>query len=184
MTVHLSFNDRTKQRFEKSGNSPISWFMSADHLLAAARVLRREYRSFNMDLSDNTEIPPEEKLLPSIFLLYGFALENLLKALFLKNGGVLVKDGRYCGKNNHRLHTLAEKSAFSVSSTEKTVLQGLSKKLVSSARYPIGTCYEQHKIESLPDRSRSDQLGFNTGDIQVIEGIAKRLITELDIPSY
>ena len=182
MSVKLPPDDRPKKDFELSGNAPSAWFMSADHLLAGARILISELQPPNMDLPIGSEIPQREKLLPAAFLLYGFALENLLKALWLKRGNTLVVGTKFTGikgVGGHDLPKLAQVTKFSVSEVERFVLSGLHVKLVSSARYPIGTDWSKHRSVSYPNGGFGSHTTFNSGDIAVIECMVDRLIKEL-----
>ena len=189
MSVKLPPDDRTKKHFELAGNATCTWFMSADHLLAGARILIRELRPPDMDLPIGSKVPQEEKLLSSAFLLYGFALENLLKALWLKRDKrhQLVVNGKFFGIKDvkgkhvggHNLPGLAQAAHFSVSEEEGFVLSGLYVKLVSSARYPIGTDWSKHRFVSNPNGGFGSHTSFNSGDIAVIECMVDRLIKEL-----
>ncbi len=174
--------DLTKQLFKSAGNATSAWFMSADHLLAGARVLILELRHLDMDLPIGSKIPQEAKLLPSAFLLYGFALENLLKALWLKHGNMFVVDDKFVGIkgiSGHDLPKLAQVTNFSVNEEEKLSLSSLHIKLVSSARYPIGKDLSKHCFISYPNGGFGSNTPFNSGDISIIECMVGRLIKEL-----
>ncbi|MBL1265840.1 hypothetical protein [Candidatus Methylomicrobium oryzae] len=182
MSTNYPSDNRTKERFDLAGNAPSAWLMTADFLLAGARVLIREFQSPNMDLPIGSLIPIEEKLLPSAFLLYGFALENLMKALLLKKSDrKFAIDGKLKLENidRHDLSLLAQQADFYVSEEEKLVLSSLSTKLVSSARYPVGKNWEKHRLRQYPNGGFGSQTSFNSGDIPMIEAMVKRLIEEL-----
>ena len=93
------------KNFEQIANMPGSWEGSADQLLAAARVLKERRQAAEASREDDW-LPSETMLRPAELMLRGFALENLLKALMVKRGAVLVRDGKYIGPG-HGLAQLA-----------------------------------------------------------------------------
>ena len=174
-------DSRTKQRFILTGNTPAAWFLSADSLLAGARVLISQLQPPS-DGPIGSPVPPEEKLLSPAFLLYGFALECLLKGLWLRQGNELVIGEKYVGIpgiGGHELHNIAKKVNFTVNDQEHSVLYGLHVKLVSSSRYPVGTHWSKHRPVYHANGGFGSHTTFNSGDIPIIETMAARLITAL-----
>ena len=75
------------EMYDRTGNMPLAWFVSAEQLLAAARILRKKRDSY--DPSGGTvgkPVPDEGKILFAELMLRGFALECLLKGLWVKAG--------------------------------------------------------------------------------------------------
>jgi hypothetical protein len=155
-----SKQDFWKRQFEAGGNLPGSWFGRAFDLLTSADVLDR----FSGDLQDEIL---EAKMTQHRFermsvvkvshMLRAMATECLLKALWLKNGGMLAKDGRYVGmlkKKEHRLQELAKavsrRGQIIFTLRELELLEQVSY-WITSSRYPI-----QREFTYLLPFSRSD----------------------------
>lgn len=179
--MKLPHDDLIKRQFELAGNSPAAWFMSAERLLAGARVLIRELRPLSMG-AIGSPVSQEEMLLSPAFLLYGFAVENLLKALWLRRGNQFVVGGKFSGPkgvSGHDLSKLAALVNFDTTDEEFFVLSGLHVKLVAAARYPIGTDWYKQRPLRLLNGGFSSHTTFNSGDISLIESMVARLIKDL-----
>ncbi len=150
-----SDRDFWKSQFEKGGNLPLSWFLSAFALLTAADVLDgfsgdipgeivQAMHSGRQDELKMTRRRAERMEADKVsHMLRAMATECLLKALWLKHGGILAKDGRYVGvlkKKEHRLDELAK----AVSRKSQVIFTGRELELleqasywITSGRYPI-----------------------------------------------
>src|SRR5438105_3585803 len=108
-----------KRQFDLGGNLPGPWFDSAFGLLTAGDVLGQ----FTGDLTRETTEAMKEgdwqalkmtrrryertSVRRVVAMLRAMAVECLLKALWVKNGGKLAEDGRYKGVmrgKEHQLH--------------------------------------------------------------------------------
>jgi hypothetical protein len=101
--------------------------MSAEELLAASQVLRERG-------------PISGRLGAVELMLRGMAVECLLKALWLKQGNVLVDSGRYVGvrgAGSHDLSQLASAVRFTLSVHEADVMRRLSHFIEYGGRYPV-----------------------------------------------
>src|SRR6202035_234570 len=92
--------DRWRDEFEGRGQTPIFWQIQARSLLCAANVLAERagtIASGRAAAPTEVEDPAHLRLEP-VFLLYGYALENLVKGLLVARGedatwsGTLNKD--------------------------------------------------------------------------------------------
>jgi hypothetical protein len=73
-------------------------------------------------------------------MLLGYAIECALKALWVRKGNALVKDGKFLGvkrTRNHDLVQLAAAVGFQLDSSEQRVLLHFSKAAMFAGRYPI-----------------------------------------------
>jgi len=150
-----SDRDYWKGQFEKGGNLPHSWSLSAFALLTAADVLDgfsgdfrgeilQAMRSGRHDRTQKTRRRAERMEVDKVsHMLRAMATECLLKALWLKHGGILARDGQYVGvlkKKEHRLHELAKavslKSQIIFNRRELELLEQASY-WITSGRYPI-----------------------------------------------
>lgn len=133
--------DAQIKNFDEVGNLPVTWYLSADSLLAAAGFLKAHRDSYSpFEVKVGESIPDEGKILFPEIMLKGFAIECLLKALWLKRGNSLAVAGKYIGIPNaadHKLLQLSTAVKISMSTVEKDMLKRLSIIMVSVGRYPI-----------------------------------------------
>lgn len=74
------------EQYHKAGNSHVAWALS-DELLAASRLLKNHRYQFDFEsLHVGDNVPDEGKILSSELMLRGFAIECLLKALWVNRG--------------------------------------------------------------------------------------------------
>jgi hypothetical protein len=129
--------------YEVTGNVPVTWQMTAHELIAAANICWARWRRTNrlQDLERRTTYHPELTQKP-VLMLYAFALEALLKALWVAQGNLLVVDGRFTletlGGKPHDLHHLCERTKIRLDSkTEQPLVDQLTW-AVEHGRYPLG----------------------------------------------
>lgn len=140
----MSFDlfDQSREKIHEAlGNDPEQWLLRADDLHRASEILYK-----------NIGEPPCQGLWEawnwfSVHnigrMLRGMALECLLKAMWLSQGEVLVKDKRFIeipGVKNHDLYAMyvasCQEHRAALTEEEKKLLARLSYAIVS-ARYPI-----------------------------------------------
>ena len=130
-----------EQLHTDAGNLPAGWEMSADELLAAAQALRERGESFDRaSLAVGEPIPISGRLGAVELMLRGMGVECLLKALWVKQGNVLVDSGQYVsvrGAGSHDLPQLASAAEFTLSVHEKDVMRRLSYFIEYGGRYPV-----------------------------------------------
>ena len=127
--------------FAGKGQTSIFWQIQARSLLSAANVLRERAqiiaggRAVEPPQADD---PPHLRLMP-VFLLYGYALENMVKGLLVARGenatwsGTLDKDMRH-----HCLTELFRVAEVRTSREDRQVLEDMSD-AIESGKYPVGT---------------------------------------------
>lgn len=137
----------TPKNFDQRGNSFKNWIITARELLASAIVLRREREKVEEPKVAGVSKAPMECLTFWVeLMLCAFAIECLLKALWLKKGNQIAKDGVYCKiltKENHDLVALCQKVAFPINSVEEKILTKLSELGRATGRYPISRNFTQ-----------------------------------------
>lgn len=166
-----------KMQFIRKGNSVEAWTMSAYPLLAGARVLEKNN---NLALHDDDDdvLPDEVCTMPAMFLLYGFALESLLKACYLKRGGSFIFDKKFKSIDKiamHNLVDLANAAELPLSPSESDALKKLSVQIVSFARYPIGKKFESEMPIEISNNRMASPKSFNSGDVEILEGVVKKI---------
>jgi hypothetical protein len=155
----------TKQH-EAIGNDPLAWRMVAHELLDAAQFLRRT--------------PSSTRDFGAVSLmLCGMAFENLLKALWLKQGNQLSAAGKFQpvpGAGAHELQQLAHVTGFAVSAIEGDVLRRLSHFIEYGGRYPIPKSPQKIMLTSAPGGGKGSATSWSTpSDDQCVEALLLRL---------
>lgn len=120
---------------------------TANSLLAAAQALE-EQRVRSMQISRTSAlngapqtIAPQLEFYTIEKMLIGFALENLLKGLWLAQGNTLYSKAKLDSSKlgpSHALTTYCEKTGFELTSEEHADLLMLKKIMTGAGRYPMG----------------------------------------------
>lgn len=143
----------------KAAQHPVAWLLSAERLRDAAEIIceheqAAEIPYFQARTSAEKEavaeayadgkdagvaeikaVPPNY---PPAQLLYGFAIENVLKGLIVANTPSLIEERELNDElTTHNLVKLAEKAQFPVQAQERPVLEALSQLSTWAARYPV-----------------------------------------------
>jgi hypothetical protein len=146
-------HERRRDEFERRGNTPIFWQIQARSLVCAANVLRERAGAIAANHAvepPQADDPSNLRLMP-VLLLYGYALENLVKGLLVSRGedatwsGTLNKDLRH-----HCLTELVRMAEVCTSSEDRQLLEDL-REAIESEKYPVGT----------GPRTRERRLGVN-----------------------
>lgn len=165
-----------KSQFSHNGNSVAAWCNNAYPLLAGARVLDR---SNNLISHIHDDVLPDGACtMKAMFLLYGFALESLLKACYLKRGGKLVVNNKFesiKGVGMHNLVGLAKAADLTLSPPENATLKKLSVQIISFARYPIGKQFSDEGPITTSNNGFVSPKSFNSGDVKTLEDIVKKI---------
>ena len=78
----------------------------------------------------------EPRFLPA-FMMYGFAIENLLKGIMVMRNPSLVNDERIGVPSTHNLAHLAQQAGYTPTANETRLLDALSTITTWSGRYPV-----------------------------------------------
>jgi len=118
---------------------PLVWQWVARDLLAGANALHAHRRGPS---SGRRSQPGDERIDTSaapIILLYGMALENLLKGLLIAEGTPATVDGELNPDlKTHSLDTLWTRANLERDSETDSLLAALEWAVVTGARYPVG----------------------------------------------
>ena len=131
----------------------VAWKTAADAVLAkirqeSSRKVTIEFGDSFMKTTANINL---DVLLPPIYMtMAGFAVENLIKGIIVRDDPKLIdgKSGRlHKDILNHRLIRLANRIGFiDVKDKEKTrILSKLTRFVVWAGRYPVPTEYNQYQ---------------------------------------
>ena len=173
-----------KKAFQDKANFSGSWRMAADQLLAGARVLSKCFRDAmpNWKCDDPDREPPdEENTLSCIFLLYGFALENLFKARCAQKTELVENNQFKKEYKTHNLCQLAKLADINLSQEESAFLEKLTIQISANARYPTGTTPKGEAPIEMPDGNFFSPGGFNSGDIELCKTVSERVVSLLNV---
>jgi hypothetical protein len=107
-----------------NGNDLRHWRHNAEALVYAANILKQH--------SDQ-----RETVIWSELLLLGYALEAFLKALLLKRGRLLYKNGKFKGRKDHDLVKMANEIGYLLTRPQQNLMQELTKVVKWAGRYPV-----------------------------------------------
>lgn len=140
------------ERFGNLWLSWVAWSITLEH----AEITLGLHASHSRGSKGKVVMP---MMLAVRAMLLGYSLECLFKALWLRNGNELVRDGRYIGvkgANDHDLVQLARASKFSPTPNELAVLKRLTNFLRFAGRYPVGKTAGDMR----PDELTQSDVGF------------------------
>jgi hypothetical protein len=153
----------------RAGNDHRIWAKFAQALLAARAILRRKRE--RDDESSRIWSCPKEMLTVWIEpMLTSFGIECLVKAVWVKQGHEIARDGKYITivkDEGHRLVPLCKEIGIPINNRERDTLQRISAIARSIGRYPI------------PLRSSEPQCDWSSEDDRVIANFVLRLKTQL-----
>lgn len=116
-------------------------------------------------------------------MLRGFAVECILKAVWISQGNQIVEDGKYKGipgVNQHNLVELSKAIGLALSDKVKELLSRLSIYTTSIGRYPIAKSWGITKIRKRIDGSTSRPSFWRIpSDYVLLERFIQKLKTEL-----
>ncbi|MGO8945162.1 MAG: hypothetical protein ACLQJ7_15995 [Syntrophobacteraceae bacterium] len=110
-------------------------------------------------------------------MLLGYAIECALKALWVRKGNKLIRDGKYrgvTGAKDHNLPQLGQAAGFIPTPTEDDVLRRLSKFSQFAGRYPVGKTADEMKPDVL---TNADVGFFSKKDFRTAESILNKVVT-------
>jgi hypothetical protein len=164
-----------------AGNAPQAWRSCAGDLLAAAVVLRERRENIG---PSSLPVPNAWRLHPSELMLDGMAIECLLKALWLKHGHELARDGRYVGIPGAAAHDLVQLAGMlqlTLTEMERDVLRRLSHFIEYGGRYPVPKDAEKLRLIRTPQGGQGAATTWSTPSDQLLfETVVGRLDQLLD----
>ncbi|MBZ9998027.1 hypothetical protein [Mesorhizobium sp. BH1-1-4] len=148
-----------KQDIFRAAQSPESWLLTAQRLRDGAEAILTHEHAFEaayfqaheaatqkataMAYSEGNDtgiadIEARVPNYPAAQLLYGYALETLLKGIWIAKEPSLISGGKLNRKlATHDLVGLAQQAAFALHGQEEPVANALSKLAVWAGRYPV-----------------------------------------------
>jgi hypothetical protein len=167
-------NESVIARHTELGNNYRLWMQTAQKLFAGSQVLRRELERFTANLRSGKARQSEVIMPWTELMLAAFGIECLIKAVWVKRGNQLARDGKYVPmtKNEgHRLVKLCCVAGIPLDSREADALERMSDIARTIGRYPIA----RWAGEIIPMGC-----SWSSVDDGIIENLIVRFNTELE----
>ena len=171
--------------YDKNGNLPLAWETSADDLIVAANVLMEKREEIATEATPiGAPTPPEIMTLSTELMLRGYAIECLLKGIWVSQGNQIVQNGKYIGvtgANQHNLIELAKKVNLRLTNQEKDILIRLTNCVTGFGRYPIQKKWSISKIRKKRDGTVTPSGTYwgSPNDYNCLEKFITKLKTEI-----
>jgi|SRR5436190_8539790 len=154
---------------------------TAQTLLAGSTILARESERARASLRHGGKAPIELLTTWTELMLAAFGIECLVKAIWLKQGHQLARDGKYIPmlqNEGHQLVRLCRVAGIALDAREKDTLERISVIARTIGRYPIPRRAHETRPRQFYRQTRSP-LGWSSNDDSIIESFVLRLKTEL-----
>jgi hypothetical protein len=171
--------EELKKHYDETANDPIAWLDAANENLIAADVIDEA-----MAAAQKRQGPIEHamRLTWKSRMLRAYAVECLLKAIYVKNGNKLGDGGELdkgAFPTNHNLVSMWRRVCLpSLTPERQSLLMKLSHISTSLGRYPIAMRYDKPK----PDVANNSQMAWTTSEDQALATIMAELKTYLPRP--
>ena len=162
---------------DSAAQDPVSWHNTGIGLKRSADIIWRSWWETIKRLDEApTTVPGRVAadiyvLWPSFMLLFGLALENLLKGIIVtKNPASFSQKIRWSGKlkGGHNIVGLCEEAGISISDEEKRLLEELTESIIWRGRYPVPKNHKNTKDYVVPVG-----ITFKQHDLNKMEGYKK-----------
>jgi len=165
-----------KRHFLKLGRDPINWLREAGELKRASEILYKEVEADYNEMKEGTWTR-RHYIFAQYQMLTGFALQNLLKAIYIKRhpNKPVAEIDRFTHKT-HDLKALTSKMHILVSREELDLLERLTEYVTSAGQFPIPRKFEFIKSEEKTEGSIVIKARFNPDtDDMVFRSIYEKL---------
>jgi hypothetical protein len=171
---------------EEIAHNPQSWYYCAETLFGSA-----EYLFDGLRKSGAAARLAKKQYMDSHYasygLLVGYALECILKGLWVKEGHILVRDGkviRIPGVGDHDLLPLAHKVGVPLKRHEADVVNRLSYFVRAVGRYPIPMSAHEILPRRVRGRGAQNPEKLTADEWQIARETTNRLLDELRDTMY
>lgn len=145
------------EQYRLLAENPIAWVIKADTLIAAFEVLAQR-DEITLESQDNSPY-----VSGVAYMLAGFAVEVLLKALLVQNASPWNEKGQFQLKS-HDLTELAHAADFNLIEGETRLLEKLEEFLNWAGRYPIPLRSESMRPRTTPSGGFASRTYHNLGE--------------------
>lgn len=133
--------------FNQNKDDPEEWGVTAWNLRTAADVLFEAYKK-GCAYDDAPECPENEHLDSPALMLYGCAMENMIKGYLIKKHGGFeqARATKRFAWDRHQVSELAPATGIPVTPEQKLLLRSLEAFIVWAGRYPISMKRDQYTL--------------------------------------
>lgn len=178
--VKLSSSSEVTATHTRLGNDFRNWMHTAQALFASSTILTRERERATSDLRPGPAPIEVLTLWPEI-MLAAFGIECLIKALWLRQGHILARAGKYVPilrKEAHDLARLCAAVGVALTPAETDALERMSIISRSIGRYPISRTAHETRPRRFVTGAGSPFF-WSDGDDRLVESLVMRLKKQL-----
>ncbi|PKO00045.1 MAG: hypothetical protein CVU42_04705 [Chloroflexi bacterium HGW-Chloroflexi-4] len=182
MAKNILNTQQQKDAFDRNANDYKLWFGKARALHFSAKELFKIYQKTLDELmkkSGISEVPISLEISDQVLLLEGFAIECLLKGLYLADGAILAVDGKI-KKDSHNLLRWCEKVNIELDNREREIISTLSLVIVSYGRYPVPINNLINPLEKSKEFGYKPRLIWSHNDLVLIDNLIISILGERD----
>lgn len=185
----INGKDIFQERFVNTLLDHAEWISKADQLMDVARSLERkikemweDWRKYESNKQETLQL--DDRFLSTFFMLSSFAIENLLKAIILKNNMLQIRKAVISSKKfprvlkDHDLLILARKAKLAdFAKNNEEYLRKLTRSAVWYGRYPVPISYTDLNVvfTSDVDKTVFTLRSYSNTDIEEVERLVKEL---------
>lgn len=124
--------------YEESANEYWRWVLAAEDLLIAANILEKKYKNALQSIRSTQvdKMPLETQVLAPMIYIKAKSLELFLKALYIKQGKRVTKNGIFTYKL-HNLVRLCQNTGISLGNAQKKLLEKMTGCITFWGTYPV-----------------------------------------------
>lgn len=177
LTVQEQKND-----FDRMANDYKQWFQKARALHFSAKELFKIYDNTRKDMMehDGGNVPISFFISDQVLLLEGFAIECLLKGLYIADGKKLASDGKIINpvRKSHDLIRWCDLTNASLNDRERILFETLSLLITSYGRYPVPMKYADNPLEKTKERGYKPRYVWSHDDMILIDNFIISILGE------
>ena len=162
------------EKYRTACNNPFLWLVKAREVRRAANLVWDQFQSELVGYACGGEDSNEPFTGSVAMMLYGFTVENLLKAALVAKGVAVLPNGNF-SKKSHALEDLADELSVSLDANERELLERLENFLEWGGRYPIPLYADTLYPRAMLDGSKAWMIGVSTKDRVRIESLIAKL---------
>lgn len=166
-----------RDQFERVAEMPLTWRLTAESLLRAARALIPMMEADHRAMQDPAQREFEHPVDEVYMLLAGFAIENLAKAMLVERDPASVTSGGKLNPafKNHRLVDLVHATGVTLTEDESYLAERLESFVVWAGRYPTPGKVEEGLPRTHPGGGWGPLNHIVSTDFDSIEAVAAKL---------
>jgi len=171
------------EQFETRALTPATWALTGQRLRRSADIVMAGYNS-DLKTMESGASPLELRNLElsgCATLLYGLALENLLKAIIIKTDPAVIIDGelRRWPAGGHDLLILCNVAKIKTTKVEKDLLARLTSFVRWAGRYPIPNAASNMRLAQSSVDPDFIPLPFNPHELPASDALYARLESQV-----